>query len=227
MARIETILFLIVGALISIGVATVFYLSVAPEAYQPLSKMRILTSLSDPIERGSALREDDIEAFTIHISADQSADDFAFMLNYTDTFKTALTGRTVTQTLMPGTFLEARFFAASPPEAFAQRIAPYNRAFSISVTGSASVMNFIVPGSRVDVFGTLSNPPGAPRADVLLEAVQVMAIDDITSLNDLEDGSLQTRSITVQAPPDVIETYLEKLERLEGSALVTLRGPVE
>ena len=226
MAQLGKILFLLIGAVLCFGVAAVYYVSIAPESYEPLSKIRITPGLSEPLERGSALREGDIETFTIYLDGTQNRSDFAFLIDHSPAMVTALTGRMLTQTVAPGTLLERRFFEATPPEAFANTILPGNNAFSVDVRGTNSVMNFVVPGSIIDVFGTLETET-EPRAEVLLDAVQVMAIDDITSLSSVDEGALQTRSITIQATPQVISSYLEKVERLQGDLLVTLRGRAE
>lgn len=225
MRRLETAVFLLIGAMISIFVAWQYYQSVEPTAYTEVTKLRIAPGIGEPIARGTILHEEHLDVVTFYLRPDQNSADFAFAVNANPTFRAALIGQRFNQVVQPGAFVERRFFFGRTPEGFAQRVAKGNRAFSVEVTGSESLLNFVAPGSAVDILGTVQVAPGELRSEVLLENVIVMAIGDIASVDELEDrDQTPSRSLTIQTTPEKIATYLERAAKTQGDLLVALRS---
>jgi Flp pilus assembly protein CpaB len=225
MGRLESAVFLTIGAMITLFVAWQYYEAVEPEKYTIIEKLRIKASLDAPIERGEELDSDHLESFTFYLPPGAEKTDFDFVLDNNEAVKTALIGQPFNQTVQPGAMLERRFFFGKTPESFAQRVLPGHRAFSLDVTGSDSLLNFIAPGSAVDILGTVEAADNVVSTELLLENVIIMAIGDADTVEGLGDATgRRSRSITIQATPDKISTYMELQSRTRGDMLVALRG---
>lgn len=103
------------------------------------------------------------------------------------------------------------------------------RAVTVRVDDVRGVAGFILPGDRVDVMLLRSeNHPGGPEnsADVLLEYVKVLAIDQL--LNERPDQSTQAtvaKAVTLQVSPEQAQKVL--LAGNIGKLSLVLRQPGE
>ncbi|MEM1267053.1 MAG: RcpC/CpaB family pilus assembly protein [Pseudomonadota bacterium] len=214
------------GAAIALFFAWQYYEGIKPETWITVEKWQVDPALETPLERGTALEAEHLVAIEIAFPEDRRSE-FVWALDAEDSIRTALVGQRLTQTLQPGTFLERRYFFADTLRDFAARVSPGNRAFSIAVDGAGSLLNFVGPGSRVDVIGLMPGGPddSPPVPVVILEDIEVMAVGPYDEVDefDLEDAGT-FRSVTFQAPPERIAHYLARAAEIEGDPVLVLRG---
>jgi pilus assembly protein CpaB len=101
-------------------------------------------------------------------------------------------------------------------------IDPTRRAVSVQVDPVIGVAGFVVPGSHVDIIGTVEPNEGEPTTKVILQDIEVLAIDQ--KLEDAEEGEPQlVQVVTLEVSPVESEklTFAAHLGRLQ----LALRNP--
>lgn len=220
--------FYLLAALLSLGAAWYYYGQVAAQT-ATVQKLRLVADDGLVIEAGTVIDDAFMDRYVISQSLPRALDaEFDWALSDTAATRINLMGQSFGQDVTGGAFLQRAHFFVPQDAAFALRIRPGNRAFSIPVVASSAVENFITPGSRVDVIGTFQADDRSIYSRVLLENVEVMAVGDIDSRGEFTSRDRPDYdSVTLQAPADLVAAYLAGAVASEGEMTLVLRNPCE
>lgn len=132
----------------------------------------------------------------------------------------ALKGRRLRATLDEGTVLTEDHLLAKEMTGLDGMLDRGKRAMAVPITADKAAGFFVVPGSKVDVIQT---GKGIPGANVVLENVLVLAVDQMTSRAEDRVGAVGA-SATLQM--DNMECVLKLAAALErGTVRLVLRPP--
>ncbi|MEM6439393.1 MAG: Flp pilus assembly protein CpaB [Pseudomonadota bacterium] len=93
-------------------------------------------------------------------------------------------------------------------------------AFTIPVNVQNSVGGFLLPGSRIDVFLTVNDRETGPITRLVMQNLEVIAIDQDTDIDRVE--ARLARTVTVQGDADAVARLT--LASTTGSMSIALRG---
>lgn len=161
---------------------------------------------------------------TVSVPSAMYEEHLYWALEATSVNKSSLFGLVLSTTLQPGDFLRARDFVDQPSDILARRIKDGNRAFSIPIAPDSAVANFLEPGSFVDVFLAVQKDDGSVGSELLLNKVELLAVDEYISAEAyVEDGRPTYRTLTVQAKIADVRNYLEQSATSRLPVFVALR----
>lgn len=130
-------------------------------------------------------------------------------------------GLVASQKLIAGEpLLSERLVERLTGSALSAMIAPNMRAITVRVNDVAGVAGFLLPGNRVDVFGTRKTN-GSATTTTVLENVKVLAVDQSASRE--EDDPVVVRAVTLEAGVEDSITLVKATE--EGTVQLALRNP--
>ena len=221
-------IFYLLAALLSFAVGAYYFQQVAAQT-ATVSKLRLVAEDGLIIKRGTIVDEDFIQKFVVSQTMPQSLqEEFTWALDDNPVTLINLRGREFGQDVPSGSFLQRAHFFLPPQEAFARRITPGNRAFSIKIEEARAVENFINPGARVDVIGTFINDEETVFTQILVENAEVMGVDGFDRSADFRDqANPEYQSVTLQAPSAVVGVYLAMEVQSIGDMTLVLRNPCE
>ena len=99
-------------------------------------------------------------------------------------------------------------------------LSPGMRAHTIPVDAANSVGGFILPGTRIDVFLTMRDRREGPTTRVLMQDLEVIAVDQDTDPDRIE--ARVARTVTVQGTPEQVRELT--LAANIGTLSIALRG---
>lgn len=221
-------LFYFLAALLAIGIAYYYYQDVASQT-ATIRKLRLAAEDGLVIRAGTVIDDEFIERYLVSQTLPRLLEDeFQWALDDNAAVRINLRGRSFGQDVASGSFLQRAQFFVAPENAFARRIQPGNRAFSIPVDAKRAVEKFIAPGARVDVIGTFQAGQDAATSRRLLEDIEVMAVGEIDSRGEYESQDRPDySSVTLQAPAAAVEVFLAEAETAQGGLTLILRNPCE
>jgi pilus assembly protein CpaB len=136
-----------------------------------------------------------------------------------------LEGRVARRPLSAGEpVLESALLPQGAQAGLVSVIDPTRRAVSVKVDAVIGVAGFVVPGSHVDVLVTLDRADGEPASKIVLQDVEVLAIDQ--KLEEAKEGEPElVQVVTVETSPQDTEklTYAAHQGRLQ----LALRNPTD
>ena len=109
-------------------------------------------------------------------------------------------------------------FGARPT--LSARVGPGMRAFSIKIDDVSGVAGFILPGDRVDIMLTRTVGSGSLVADVIMQSVTVLGIDQLSDQR--ADKPVVGRTATVEVTPQQAEKLA--LAQKAGTLSLSLRN---
>ncbi len=222
-------LFYLLAACLSFGVGWFYYQDVETKT-ATVTKLRLVVEDGLVIEAGTVVDDAFLEKYVVSQSMPRTmADDYGWALSDDPVTMINLRGQVFGQDVQSGNFLQRAHFFLAPKEAFARRIHPGYRAFSIPIEEDRGVENFITPGSHVDVMGPIFDPiTETIRTHRILENAEVMAVGGFDNSGDFrEENSPTYDSVTMQAPAEAVEAFLAlEVQAVEDLTLV-LRNPCE
>jgi len=128
-----------------------------------------------------------------------------------------LLGRVVRQRVLPGEFFrEERLADRNAGTGLVALIARDMRAYQLPVKGAAAIEGFLDPGNSVDVIVTV-NHSNEVESRILMEAIQVLAIDDRLKAamyldDDADDERSRRSTVTVAVTPEQAEQLAMSVE---------------
>ena len=142
-------------------------------------------------------------------------------------------GRRVNQDVSAGELLQYKFFSDSPETRFSEQIDKDKRALTIAVNQTSSVANFVAPGSRVDVIGTMTfeDKTGADKealevTQTLLQNIRVIAVGRNTSRqNYINNQASGYGTVTLEVTPIQAEILVFAMDKGAGQLTLLLRNP--
>jgi pilus assembly protein CpaB len=136
-----------------------------------------------------------------------------------------LEGRVARRPLAAGEpVLESALLPQGSAAGLVSVIDPTRRALSVKVDPVIGVAGFVTPGAHVDVLVTIARPDGDPVSKIVLQDVEVLAIDQ--KLEEAKEGEPElVQVVTVETSP----TDSEKLTHAahEGRLQLALRNPTD
>ena len=140
-------------------------------------------------------------------------------------------GRVLKESITPGEpFVMTNLYPVGTGPNLAERLKPGLRAVTVDVAGSAAVDGMASPGSVVDVLfrstsrGSIRGSAAIPEATMtLVEGVEVLALDNITTPGVVPSGAIKT--ITLAVSPE--EATVLKAVEGRGALSLSLRAPGE
>lgn len=223
-------IFYLLAALLSFAVGAYYFQQVAAQT-ATVSKLRLVAEDGLIIKKGTIVDEAFIDEYVVSQVMPRALEtEFGWALDDNAVTLINLRGREFGQDVPSGSFLQRAHFFLPPKEAFARRIEPGNRAFSIKIEEARAVENFINPGAHVDVIGTfVSQDEGeAIFTQILVENAEVMAVDGFDRSAEFRDQSNpEYQSVTLQAPAAVVEFYLTMEVQSISDMTLVLRNPCE
>lgn len=221
-------LFYLLAAMLSFGVGWFYYQQVAAQT-ATVSKLRLAVEDGLIIEAGTVIDEDFIETYVVSQPLPRVlAEDFTWALADDRVTRINMKGWVFGQDVPAGSFLQRAHFFAERPVDFDMRIHPGNRAFSIPIEPDRGVGVFVTPGSHVDVIGPFIDETEQIVVRPLLENAEVLAVGEIDSDADFEDGETpEYRNVTMQAPAAAVEAFLAMEVLSVNDLTLVLRNPCE
>lgn len=221
-------LFYFLAALLSFGVGWYYYQDVSAQT-ATIGKLRLVADDGVIIPAGTPVDDAFLAEYVISQPMPQGlAADFQWALDDDAATLINLRDQVFAQDVPAGSFLQRAHFFLSTPEAFARRIHPGNRAFSIPVGDSRAVENFLEPGARVDVIGTFADASDTIYTRRVLENVEVMGVGAFDQSEIFRDRTKpQYQSVTLQAPAEVVEAFLALEIQTVGDLTFVLRNPCD
>lgn len=221
-------IFYLLAAVIAFGTAWYYYQDVSDQT-ATIRKLRLVAEDGLVIKSGTIIDDEFMKKYVVSQEVPRSiASEFQWALNDNPTVRINLKERVFGQDVNAGSFLQRAHFFLPQENAFARRIQPGNRAFSIPVEGSRAVENFIAPGARVDVIGTFEVTQRESVSRLLLENVEVMAVGEFDTRGEYEtEDRPDYNSVTLQAPAKQVETFLAAAVDVKGTLSLILRNPCE
>ncbi len=221
-------IFYFLAAVLAFGAAYYYYQDVSSQT-ATVSKLRLVGEDGAVFKAGTEIDDAFLEEHIISQSLPLSlADDFGWALDDNLATRVNLKGRVFGQDVAVGSFLQRTQFFVTQENAFARRIAPGFRAISIPVETSRAVENFIMPGARVDVIGAFEVSQNQYVSEILLENVEVMAVEDIDSRGEFETRDRPDYdSVTLMVEAELATNFVGRSESVSGSLTLVLRNPCE
>lgn len=220
--------FYFLAALLAFGAAWYYYQDVS-EQTATVRKLRLSAEDGLVIKAGTVIDDDFMKKFIVSQTLPKTlAKEFGWALDDTPATRINLRDRVLGQDVASGAFLQRAHFFVVQENAFARRIKPGNRAFTVPVQSNRAVENFISPGAHVDVIGTFEVAEDTMVSRVLLENAEVMAVGEIDSPGEYDNQDRPSyNSVTLQAGAKIIETFLAEAEVATGALTLVLRNPCE
>jgi len=221
-------LFYLLAAMIAFGTAFYYYQDVSAQT-ATVKKLRLVADDGVVIKAGTAIDDAFMERYIVSQELPAKlASEFGWALDDTPVTRINLKERVFGRDVVAGSFLQRTHFFLAQENAFARRIKPGYRAVSIPVEADRAVENFIMPGARVDVIGAFEVSQNSFVSELLLENVEVMAVEDIDSRGEFETRDRPDYdSVTVMAKADLVADYVAKSEGVAGALTLLLRNPCE
>ncbi len=222
-------IFYLLAAMLSFGVGFYYFQQVAAQT-ATVSKLRLVAEDGLIITKGTVVDDAFIDQYVVSQPMPQALEDtFGWALDDSPITLINLRGRTFGQDVPSGSFLQRAHFFLAPQEAFARRIRPGNRAFSIKIEEARAVENFINPGARVDVIGTfVADDEVTIYTRRLLENAEVMAVGAFDNSGAFRgQDNPEYSSVTLQAAAPVVEAYLAQEVLSVNDMTLVLRNPCE
>ena len=141
----------------------------------------------------------------------------------------AVVGRTALHRVLAGEpVMEAKLAVRGAGRGLASLIPDGRRAYAIQTSHVAtSVAGFVEPGNRVDVLLTLrgghEDASGGGSSTTLLQAVEILAVDQRLDANNEQVSPERMQSVTVLVTPD--QASLLDLGQHMGTLTLSLRNP--
>jgi pilus assembly protein CpaB len=130
-------------------------------------------------------------------------------------------GRTVLRRMEPGEpILATKITGFGQKATVAALLDPGMRAHTIPVDAANSVGGFLLPGTRIDVLLTSRDGRDGPSTRMVLQDLEVIAVDQDTDPDRIE--ARVARTVTVQGTPD--EVHRLTLAANLGTLSISLRG---
>lgn len=221
-------IFFILAALLAFGMAYYYYQDVTSQT-ATVRKLRLVAEDGLVIRAGTEIDDAFIEKYVVsQVMPRLLEGEFQWALDDNAATRINLRGRVFGADVPSGSFLQRAQFFIAPENAFARRIEPGNRAFSIPVEARRAVGKFIAPGARVDVIGTFEVSQNQSVSKRLLENIEVMAVGEIDSRGEYETQDRPDyNSVTLQAPAAAVESFLAAAEDATGGLTLVLRNPCD
>ena len=221
-------IFYFIAAVIAFGAAFYYYQDVSQQTATVL-KLRLVAEDGLVIEAGTVIDDEFLETYVVSQEMPRAlAAEFGWALDDTAVTRINLRDQVFGQDVTGGSFLQRGHFFVDQQEAFALRIRDGYRAFSIPVATDRAVENFLNPGSLVDVVGAFEITPKVFESRILLENVEVMAVDDIDTVGEFETRDRpEYNSVTLQAPAAQVVQFAADSEAATGALSLLLRNPCE
>lgn len=221
-------IFYFLAALLAFGTAYYYYQDVSSQT-ATVSKLRLVAEDGVIFKAGTEIDDAFMEKHIITQSLPRLlAQDFSWALDDNPATRINLRGRVFGQDVAAGSFLQRTQFFLTQENAFARRIKPGFRAISIPVESNRAVENFIMPGARVDVIGAFELTQNEYVPEILLENVEVMAVEDIDSRGEFETRERPDYdSVTLMVEAKLATAYIGRAEAVSGSLTLVLRNPCE
>ncbi len=221
-------IFYFLAALIAFGTAYYYYEDVSAQT-ATVQKLRLVAEDGVVIKAGTIVDAEFMERYVISQAVPATlAAQFDWVLDDTPVTRINLQDREFGQDVAAGNFLQRTHFFVAQENAFARRIKPGYRAVSIPVESDRAVANFIMPGARVDIIGAFEASQNTHTSEILLENVEVMAVEDIDTRGEFETRDRPDYdSVTVMAPAALVAAYVAKAEGVSGALTLLLRNPCE
>ena len=221
-------LFYGLAALLSFGVGWFYYQDVASQT-ATVNKLRLVARDGLVITAGTVVDDAFLREYVTSQPVPKGiAEEFQWALSDDAVTLINLRGQVFGSDVPSGSFLQRAHFFLAPQEAFARRIHPGNRAFSIPFEESRAVENFLDPGARVDVIGTFVAEDNTVRSRRVLENVEVMGVGAYDRTDDFrEQDNPEYQSVTLQAPAEVVEAFLALEVQTVGDLTLVLRNPCD
>ena len=136
-----------------------------------------------------------------------------------------LEGRVARRPLAAGEpVLESALLPQGASAGLVSVIDPTRRALSVKVDPVIGVAGFVVPGAHVDVLVTIALPDGDPVSKIVLQDVEVLAIDQ--KLEEAKEGEPElVQVVTVETSPQEAEKLTHAAH--EGRLQLALRNPTD
>lgn len=223
----RTILYFL-AALIAFGTAYYYYSDVSAQT-ATVKKLRLVAEDGVVFKAGTQIDQAFIDKYLISQDIPEMlAEEFSWALDDTRMARFHISERVLGQDVASGSFLQRSFFSLTQENAFARRIKPGYRAVSIPVEANRAVENFILPGARVDVIGAFEVSQNEFVSEILLENVEVMAVEDIDTRGEFESRDRpEYDSVTLMAKASLVAEYVAKAESVSGALTLLLRNPCE
>ncbi len=133
----------------------------------------------------------------------------------------AAEGRTVLRRMEPGEpILGTKITGFGQKATVAALLDSGMRAHTMPVDASSSVGGFLLPGTRIDVLLTIRDRTEGPSTRVLLQDLEVIAVDQDTDRDRIE--ARVARTVTVQGTPEEVRRLT--LGASLGTLSISLRG---
>lgn len=221
-------IFYFLAAILAFGAAWYYYQSVSAQT-ATINKLRLVAQEGLVIKAGTKIDDEFMEEYIVSQAIPRAlAGEFAWALADNAVARVNLKGRTFAQDVNGGNFLQASQFFVAQESAFARRIKPGHRAFSIPVQSEHTLETFIEPGARVDVIGTFDTDDQNYYSKMLLENVEVMAVGEAASRGEYDPSEgISYSSVTLQAPSEVVAAFLGEFESSDGALTLVLRNPCD
>lgn len=221
-------IFYFLAALIAFGTAFYYYKDVSAQT-ATVTKLFLVAEDGVVIKAGTTIDEEFMERHIISQDLPAKlAAQYDWALDDNPVTRINLQERVFGQDVAAGSFLRRTHFFLAQENAFARRIKPGYRAVSIPVEADRAVENFILPGARVDVIGAFEISQNNYVSEILLENVEVMAVEDIDSRGEFETRDRPDYdSVTVMAKAELVADYVAKSEAVAGALTLLLRNPCE
>ncbi|MEM8631805.1 MAG: Flp pilus assembly protein CpaB [Pseudomonadota bacterium] len=221
-------IFYLIAALVAFGAAFYYYQDVSAQT-ATVQKLRLVGDDGTTFKAGTVIDETFIKDHIVGQQIPRSlVRDFRWALDDTAVTRVNLEGQVLGQDVAAGNFLQRAHLTAAHNGPFAQRIRPGYRAFSIPVGADRAVENFLEPGARVDVVGTFEVAQNTFSSRVILENVEVMAVEGYDSQGAFGVSDRPTyNSITLQAPADAVVAFLADAEAASAALTLVLRNPCD
>lgn len=221
-------IFYFLAALLAFGAAYYYYQDVSSQT-ATVNKLRLVADDGVVFQAGTEIDDAFMDKYIKSQPLPrQLAGEFDWALNDNRATRINLRGRVFGQDVAAGSFLQRTQFFLTQENAFARRIQPGHRAISIPVESNRAVENFIMPGARVDVIGAFEVSQNEYVSEILLEDVEVMAVEDIDSRGEFETRERpEYDSVTLMVEADLALAYVGKAEGVAGALTLVLRNPCE
>ena len=173
------------------------------------------------ISYGNRLTEEDVKEvyFPADAVPENSFAGLDALLGETQDQKDA--GRVVTRLIEAGeVMMQTKVSDFGQDAGVASRLDAGERAFTLNVDVASGVSGFLRPGDRVDVLWTGRDNQGGTQTRLLLDGIQLIAIDQLA--NEDRNKPIVARTVTVGAPREIVGILAQA--QATGKLQLALRG---
>ena len=182
-------LFYLFAALLSFGVGWYYYQDVA-EQTATVTKLRLKAEDGLVITAGTRVDDAFLDAYVVAQPMPRAlAPEFQWALDDTPVTLINLRGQVFGQDVASGSFLQRAHFFLAPQDAFARRIHPGNRAFSIPFEDSRAVENprgelgyYVVSNGKPKPYRVKARAPSVHNISVLPEISHGCMVADMVAI---------------------------------------------